>query len=55
MPGGYKTRQKETILEYFTAHEGEHVTAAQVVDHLRRTGAPTVWNGWKMRESCASM
>ena len=40
MAGGYKTRQKETILEYFTAHEGEHVTAAQVVDHLRRTGAP---------------
>ena len=36
--GGYKTRQKEAIMEYFIAREGQHVTAAGVVDYLRGQG-----------------
>ena len=40
MPGGYKTRQKEAIMDYFAVHEGEHLTAANVVDYLRGTGSP---------------
>jgi len=40
MAGGYQTKQKDAILAYFTAHEGEHRTAAQVVDHLRAAGSP---------------
>ena len=40
MSGGYKTKQKEAILEYFTAHEGEHLTAANVVDYMREIGSP---------------
>lgn len=40
MAGGYKTRQKEAIMQYFTAHEGEHLTAANVCDYLREHGEP---------------
>ena len=40
MSGGYKTKQKEAILAYFLAHEGQHLTAANVVDHMRGIGAP---------------
>lgn len=36
--GGYKTRQKDAITEYFTERGEEHVTAAEIVDHLRTQG-----------------
>lgn len=39
-PGGYKTKQKEQILQYLTAHEGEHVTAQELSRHLEAEGTP---------------
>ena len=38
--GGYKTKQKEKILRYLTAHEGEHVTAQELSRHLEAEGTP---------------
>jgi Fur family ferric uptake transcriptional regulator len=39
MPTGYKTKQKDAIIDFFAAHEGEHMTAADVVAYLRGAGA----------------
>ena len=39
-PGGYKTKQKEQIMQYLTAHEGEHVTAQELSRHLEAEGTP---------------
>ena len=39
-PGGYKTKQKEQILQYLTSHEGEHVTAQELSRHLEDEGTP---------------
>ncbi len=38
--GGYKTKQKEQILQYLTSHEGEHVTAQELSRHLEDEGTP---------------
>lgn len=38
--GGYKTKQKEQIIQYLTAHEGEHVTAQELSRHLEAEGTP---------------
>ena len=37
-PSGYKTKQKEQILQYLTAHEGEHITAQELSRHLEAEG-----------------
>ncbi len=37
---GYKTRQKEKILEYLTAHPGQHITAQEISRHLSDSGSP---------------
>lgn len=39
-PSGYKTKQKEKIVQYLTAHEGEHVTAQELSRHLEENGSP---------------
>ena len=38
--GGYKTKQKEKIMQYLTAHEGQHVTAQELSRHLEAEGTP---------------
>ena len=38
--GGYKTKQKEQILQYLTSHEGQHVTAQELSRHLEEEGTP---------------
>lgn len=40
MKQGYKTRQKEQILQYLTTHSGEHVTAQELSRHLEAEGTP---------------
>ena len=38
MPAGsYRTRQKDAIKEYFISMRDQHITAAEIVDHLRLT------------------
>jgi Fur family ferric uptake transcriptional regulator len=37
---GYKTRQKEQILQYLTDHTGGHVTAQEISRHLSENGTP---------------
>ncbi len=37
-PGGYKTRQKEQIMQYLTAHSGQHITAQALEHHLAENG-----------------
>lgn len=37
---GYKTRQKEQILQYLTAHPGQHITAQEISRYLSDTGTP---------------
>ncbi len=37
---GYKTRQKEQILHYLKAHEGQHVTAQELSRHLSDSDTP---------------
>ena len=38
--GEYRTRQRERILQLLTERRGEHLSAEEVVDLLRREGAP---------------
>ena len=40
MKQGYKTRQKEQIIAYLTAHPGQHVTAQELSRHLEAEGTP---------------
>jgi len=40
MKQGYKTRQKEKILEYLTTHPGRHVTAQEISMHMNQEGNP---------------
>lgn len=35
---GYRTKQRELILNYFIENKGRHVTAEEVVGHLREQG-----------------
>ncbi len=37
---GYKTKQKEQVLQYLTAHPGQHVTAQDLARHLSESGTP---------------
>lgn len=34
----YKTKQRDLILEFFISHKSEHLTAEQVIDHLKDKG-----------------
>ena len=36
----YKTKQKESLLEYFSENEGKHITASDVCDHFKGMGLP---------------
>lgn len=36
--GGYKTKQKEKILEYLMSHPSQHVTAQEISYHLNQEG-----------------
>ena len=36
--GGYKTKQKETILQYLISHPNQHVTAQEISRHLNQEG-----------------
>lgn len=38
--GGYKTRQRELILEFLTENKQRHLSADDVADHLRAEGSP---------------
>lgn len=38
MPAGYKTRQRELIWEYLCMSGDRHVSAEDIVEHLRRQG-----------------
>ncbi len=38
MKQNYKTKQKEQILDYLTAHPGEHVTAQEISRHMNQSG-----------------
>lgn len=38
--GGYKTKQKSQILEYFMAHPDEHLTAAELTQAMAEDGTP---------------
>ena len=38
MRNEYTTRQREQILAYFQQHAGGHVTADELLEHLRRNG-----------------
>lgn len=40
MKQGYKTRQKEQILQYLTANSGCHITAQELSRHFEEAGAP---------------
>lgn len=35
----YKTKQKEIILDYLTENKEQHLTAGEIVSHLRQTGS----------------
>lgn len=35
---GYKTKQRDLILNYFEENNDRHVTAEEVIDHLRKQG-----------------
>ncbi len=37
---GYKTKQKEQVLQYLTSHAGQHVTAQDISRHLSESGTP---------------
>ncbi len=37
---GYKTKQKEQVLQYFADHVGQHVTAQEISRHLSESGTP---------------
>ena len=37
--GGYKTRQREAILDYLIEHKDKHVTVNNISDHLEQEGA----------------
>lgn len=34
----YKTKQRDLILEFFITHKSEHLTAEQVIEHLKDKG-----------------
>ena len=36
--GGYKTKQKEQIMQYLTTHPGQHITAQEISYHLTQEG-----------------
>ena len=36
--GGYKTRQREAILDYLIDHKDSHVTVNSISDHLEKDG-----------------
>lgn len=36
----YQTKQRDTVLAYIISLNGGHVTAAQVAEHCKKTGAP---------------
>ena len=38
--GGYKTKQRDLILNYMTAHKDSHVTVNVISDHLIGSGTP---------------
>ena len=38
--GGYKTKQKSQILEYFMTHPDEHLTAAELTQAMAEDGTP---------------
>lgn len=38
--GKYKTRQRELLMEYLASVPGTHITAGDVCEHLRSSGAP---------------
>lgn len=40
MRNEYITRQREQILAYFQQHAGGHVTAEELLEHLRQSGLP---------------
>lgn len=37
---GYRTRQKEKILQYLIDHAGQHITAQEISRHLSDSGNP---------------
>lgn len=37
--GGYKTRQKEKILEYLISHPSQHITVQEISHHLHQNGS----------------
>ncbi|MBQ8010192.1 MAG: transcriptional repressor, partial [Oscillospiraceae bacterium] len=37
---GYKTKQKEQVMQYLTAHPAQHVTAQDISRHLSDCGTP---------------
>ncbi len=37
---GYKTKQKEQVLDYLRTHAGQHVTAQELSRHLTDSGKP---------------
>ena len=40
MKQGYKTRQKEQILQYLISRSGQHITAQEISRHLADAGTP---------------
>ncbi|MBQ1478050.1 MAG: transcriptional repressor [Erysipelotrichaceae bacterium] len=36
----YRTKQKETIRDYFLSHQGSHTTAAGIFSHLKKEDIP---------------
>ncbi|MDE6777420.1 MAG: transcriptional repressor [Oscillospiraceae bacterium] len=38
--GGYKTKQKEKILQYLTSHPSKHITAQEISMHMNAEGTP---------------
>ena len=36
----YKTKQKESLLEYFSENEGKHITASDACEHFKGLGLP---------------
>ena len=36
----YKTKQKESMIDYLAEREGEHITAQEVCDHFKDKGLP---------------
>ena len=37
--GGYKTRQKEKILQYLISHPSQHITVQEISHHLNQNGS----------------